>query len=496
MFAVEQHRSIEQPSQPRAGAGPAAGGPRAGTLCTAFRWIAAQRALIPLCTTLVLAIAAIAWLDIAHPHRETLNGVAITLFSATAGVLAFLVIRMLNRQQRVAAELRRSEGWLERERLLLQNTLENIGEGLSVFDRQGRLTAWNARFVELLDLPITLTTETTLFEILRLQAQLGEFGAVDPESEASRRAAAFYRDVPTFRERAMRNGRILQIRRHAMPDGGVVTVYSDITEVKASERKMIEARRQAEQANQAKSEFLANMSHELRTPLNAIIGFSEVICAEMLGPMKNPTYLDYVNDIHASGLHLLSIINDVLDMSKIEAGRLELAEEAVVVQHIIGDAVHMVHERAESRGITLTCEQPPANVVIRGDERALKQVLLNILSNAIKFSHDHGQVVVRTTLPDADNIVVEVEDFGIGMNDEEQKRALQPFGQAKSVTTRTHGGTGLGLPITKGLVDAHGGRLVITSAIDSGTLVRVELPRRREGTPPAVLPGVSSEVRA
>jgi signal transduction histidine kinase len=238
------------------------------------------------------------------------------------------------------------------------------------------------------------------------------------------------------------------------------------------------------------------MSHELRTPLNAIIGFSEVICAEMLGPMKNPTYLDYVNDIHASGLHLLSIINDVLDMSKIEAGRLELAEEAVVVQHIIGDAVHMVHERAESRGITLTCEQPPANVVIRGDERALKQVLLNILSNAIKFSHDHGQVVVRTTLPDADNIVVEVEDFGIGMNDEEQKRALQPFGQAKSVTTRTHGGTGLGLPITKGLVDAHGGRLVITSAIDSGTLVRVELPRRREGTPPAVLPGVSSEVRA
>jgi signal transduction histidine kinase len=331
-----------------------------------------------------------------------------------------------------------------------------------------------------LDLPIALTADMALLDLLRLQAQSGEFGAVDAESEAQARFDRFFRDVPCVRERVMRSGRVLRLRRRAMSDGGVVTVYADITELKAREREMAEARSQAEQANRTKSEFLANMSHELRTPLNAIIGFSEVISGEMLGPMQNATYLDYVHDIHSSGLHLLSIINDVLDMSKIEAGKLELVDEPIIVQQIVGEAIRMLHERAQTRGIALTTEEPAEDISIRGDERALKQVMLNVLSNAIKFSHEGGRVIVRTSASDPETLVIEIEDFGIGMDQTELVRALQPFGQAKAVVTRTHGGTGLGLPITKGLVEAHGGRLAISSALDRGTLVRIELPRHAE----------------
>src|SRR5215471_6493031 len=157
---------------------------------------------------------------------------------------------------------------------LLQRTLETLGEALSVFDRRGRLIAWNCRFCELLDLPKELTVGAPLRDILTLQAVRGDFGDGDPEAEVARRLEAFFREVPKVCERLTLGGRVLQIRRRGMPDGAIVTVYSDITEIKASERKLIRARSQAEMANRAKSDFLANMSHELRTPLNAIIGFS------------------------------------------------------------------------------------------------------------------------------------------------------------------------------------------------------------------------------
>src|SRR5215472_5654522 len=170
---------------------------------------------------------------------------------------------------------------------LLQSTLEHIGEGLSVFDRRGRLVAWNSRFCELLELPQDLTAGAPLRDILALQAVRGDFGLDDPSTEVIKRLESFYRDVPTTKERMTPRGRILQICRRAMPDGAVVSVYSDITELKASERRLIQARSQAETANRAKSEFLANMSHELRTPLNAIIGFSEIIAHELFGPMAN-----------------------------------------------------------------------------------------------------------------------------------------------------------------------------------------------------------------
>src|SRR5205085_2745197 len=201
----------------------------------------------------------------------------------------------------------------------------------------------------------------SLRDMLLQQAKRGDFGPVaDPEQEADERAARFYRDLPSVIERITTTGRVLQIRRRAMPDGGVVSLYSDITARKAAEEKMEQARIQAELANSAKSDFLANMSHELRTPLNAIIGFSEAISEELLGPVADKRQLEYIKDIHSSGLLLLSIINDVLDMSKIEAGKLELSKERVAVQPVITEAIRMVNERAPARKVRLVSGLPSA----------------------------------------------------------------------------------------------------------------------------------------
>jgi signal transduction histidine kinase len=370
---------------------------------------------------------------------------------------------------------------LIRENSLLQSTLEHIGEGLSVFDSQGRLVAWNQRFCELLDLPPNFATGATLHDILTHQAVRGDFGESDPEGEVARRLDLFYRDVPTTKERVMPGGRTLQIRRRAMPNGAVISIYSDVTEIKASERRLIEAHSQAETANRAKGNFLAHMNHELRTPLNAIIGFSEVISNELFGPIANEKYLEYIKDIHNSSRLLASIINDILDMSKIEAGKVELAKEQVQIKTVIGEVIRMVHELARSRYIELTAEVPDEDVEIWADERSMKQIFLNLLSNAIKFSSEGGHIYVRVLANQPNVAVLEIEDHGIGMSAEEQERALQPFGQAKPATTRNYGGTGLGLPITKGLVEAHGGTLTINSRAGCGTLVRIVLPREPAG---------------
>jgi PAS domain S-box-containing protein len=407
------------------------------------------------------------------------------VFAATAVTLAGLIVRALNRREQAARELQRSEAQSKRQGALLQSTLESMAEGLSVFDRNGRLVAWNRRFCELLGLS-SVALGMSLREILMQQAVRGDFGAVVPEVEVEKRIAEFYQ-TPQTKERVTPDGRVLQIRRTAMPDGAVLTIYSDITDLKNSERRLIEARCKAEAANQAKSEFLANMSHELRTPLNAVIGFSEVIKSQLFGPLQNHKYLEYIKDIHSSSLHLLSIINDVLDISKIEAGKLDLSRQPLRLQSVAAAALRILHEQASSRRITLIPELAAQDVVIRADERAIKQVFLNLLSNAIKFSHEGGAVHLRVARDEAGAALVEVEDHGIGMTAEEQRRALEPFGQAQTTTARNYGGTGLGLPIAKGLVEAHGGRLTIASRPGQGTIVRLMLPGEQTQPPARAL---------
>ena len=405
--------------------------------------------------------------------------VAFVIFTVTAGCLTWLMVRAVDRQQKGAAELRASEERLLRQSDLLQSTLENMGEGLSVFAADGRLVAWNAKFVELLDLPVEPTTETNLRDILRVQVERGDFGPVDPQTHLADRFARFFREVPLVRERLTGSGRALQIRRRAMPGGAVVSLYSDVTERKAADTKMAQAWAQAELANRAKSDFLANMSHELRTPLNAIIGFSEILSGEHLGPLKNLRYLEYANDINSSGQHLLSIINDVLDMSKIEAGKLEIHEEDIILRELLAGSARMVRERARKQSVELRTDLADPDHMIFADERAIKQCLLNLLSNAIKFSEPGGTIAIEASVAADGSSVLAIVDDGIGMTEDELHRAMQPFGQAQASTTRTHGGTGLGLPITQGLVEAHGGVMSVVTAPGRGTRVTLTLPPER-----------------
>jgi signal transduction histidine kinase len=239
------------------------------------------------------------------------------------------------------------------------------------------------------------------------------------------------------------------------------------------ERELIAARDAAETANRAKTSFLATMSHELRTPLNAILGFSEILRDGHFGPIA-PRYAAYAGDIHASGRHLLKVINDILDLSKIEAGRQKIAHEPVDLCAVARASCQLLQEKAKAAGIAMEIDLP-GDAILVGDQTRLKQISLNLLSNAIKFTPPGGKVRLAVIVrPRATTL--EVTDDGIGMTAEEVAIALEPFGQVESSFTRSYDGTGLGLPLVKGLAALHGGRLEIESTKDAGTTVRVVLP--------------------
>ena len=241
------------------------------------------------------------------------------------------------------------------------------------------------------------------------------------------------------------------------------------------------ARSTAEQASRVKSEFLAHMSHELRTPLNAIIGFSEVIKDQVLGPLGNERYRGYVTDIFSAGQHLLQLVNDVLDLSRLESGKVMLSEGEFDVAGLIRDCVKLVKGQADRHSIHLAVELPSDLLLVSvyGDERRLRQVLLNLLSNAIKFSPEGQSVTIAAARTASGELVITVRDTGIGMEPANIPAALQPFRQLDGPLTRRFEGTGLGLPLAKTLVELHGGTLALESARGAGTTVTVALPKER-----------------
>jgi two-component system cell cycle sensor histidine kinase PleC len=252
-----------------------------------------------------------------------------------------------------------------------------------------------------------------------------------------------------------------------------------IAELEGQKAIADEARRRAEAANVAKSRFLATMSHELRTPLNAILGFSEVMKAEILGPVENETYRDYVSSIHDSGRHLLNLINEILDLSRIEAGRYELSEETVRLADVAEDCYRLLKIRAESKGLDVTLVAEPALPLLRGDERALRQICLNLLSNALKFTPRGGRVVIRVGRATDGGQLLSVKDTGPGIPKDEIPRVLQAFGQGSLAFQSAEGGTGLGLPIVQNLLELHGGRFELRSELRKGTEAIAYLPPAR-----------------
>jgi signal transduction histidine kinase len=398
----------------------------------------------------------------------------------------------------------------------LRDAIESMNEGLTAYDAQGRMVLTNRRMREIYPMLADLLTPGARFEdFLREGVARGVFDTGGAPTEIF---VADHMNLPADHRKEIEidltDGRWLLVSRQRTSDGGTVHVRTDITRLKQHEQALREseerlrgmlreleeshaqlerqsfqltrlANRAAEQqqtaeaASVAKSQFLANISHELRTPLNAILGFSEIMKSEMFGPLGSPQYRGYAADIHDSGSHLLTVINDILDLSKIEAGKFELNEEDCDVPRLVRDAVRFVAERADSAGLGLQQRLAPALPAVRADGRLIKQILLNLLSNAIKFSQAGGMVTVAAAIDREGGLSLTVADTGIGIAADQLERVLQPFTQVENTLTRTHAGTGLGLPLCKSLIELHGGRLVLESAVGRGTAVTIMLPKER-----------------
>jgi two-component system cell cycle sensor histidine kinase PleC len=279
-------------------------------------------------------------------------------------------------------------------------------------------------------------------------------------------------------------------------DGSYLGVGSAISVLRTSlrrterqKRKLERSQLKLQRANRAKARFLANTSHELRTPLNAIIGFAELIKNETFGALSNPRYAGYIEDIHASGCHLLTIINDILDMAKIDEGKMTLMEEPLDIASTIRSAVRLVEERAARGSIGIGVTLTPNLPELMADKRAMRQILLNLLSNAIKFTPIGGRVGIAAARCPLGGMLITVTDTGIGIPADEIENALAPFGQVANEHTRTHDGTGLGLPLVKALAELHQAEFRLSSVVDRGTEVAIRFPPSRVAQPARAMVG-------
>jgi PAS domain S-box-containing protein len=353
---------------------------------------------------------------------------------------------------------------------LLRRTVETLPMGVSVLDADLNMLAFNDRLLDLLGFPREeFTYSDPLEKFFRYNAERGEYGVGDPETQVNDRLALARRGEAHCFERVRADGTVLEVRGTPVPGGGFVTIYTDITARREESRRLVEARENAEATARAKSEFLATMSHEVRTPMNGVLGIAELL----LDTPLNPEQRDFAETILRSGHALLEILNDILDLSKIEAGKLELEEVAFDPVLTLRDVVALSMPLAAAKDLTLAidlADDVPRDVV--GDPGRLRQVLSNLVGNALKFT-DTGQVSVslRVVGNEGGDVVlgVSITDTGIGMTPEQQSRLFQPFSQADASTTRRFGGTGLGLAICLKLVDMMGGKFSVASVPGSGS---------------------------
>jgi len=389
--------------------------------------------------------------------------------------------------------------------LRLRDAIETIPEAFVLWDAENRLVLCNSHFQRLHKLPESAIKPGTAYETV---VEVGSMPQIKPHLTEDNPSTPGAR---TF-EAQLDDGSWLHVSERRTKDGGYVSVGTDITPIKNHEQRLMEneakllasvtdlrqtqhklerqaqeladlahnyaiEKSRAEEANQTKSRFLANMSHELRTPLNAIIGFSEVMSSGMFGSLGSDKYNEYCRDILTSGQYLLDVINDILDMSKIEAGRVKLDLEPLDFAKTVSESLRVVSGRAEGKRVTLNADYAE-NIPLVADRRALKQITINLLSNAVKFTPDGGTVTVRSRRLE-NSVVLLIADTGIGIAPQSLLRLGRPFEQVESQLTKTYHGSGLGLAIAKSLTKLHGGSMRLRSKLGAGTVVMVTLPRDR-----------------
>jgi len=387
--------------------------------------------------------------------------------------------------------------------LRLRDAIETIPEAFVLWDAEDRLVLCNSHFQRLHKLPDSAVTPGTSYETI---IEVGKMPEVRTRLHDAGTQAPGAR---TF-EAQLDDGSWLHISERRTKDGGYVSVGTDITRIKEHEQKLVdndlrlratvndlkrsqtaleqqaleladlaekysEEKNRAEEANQTKSKFLANMSHELRTPLNAIIGFSEIMESGMFGTLGSEKYQEYCHDILTSGHYLLEVINDILDMSKIEAGRMKLDMESLDLSKTLAESLRVVSGRADDKNLVVSADIE-GTISVVADRRAIKQIIVNLLSNAVKFTPDGGKVTVRSRLL-RDSIVLMIADTGIGIAPHSLARLGRPFEQVESQLTKTYHGSGLGLAIARSLTHLHGGTMRLRSRLGTGTVVCVSLPR-------------------
>ncbi|MBT4016403.1 MAG: PAS domain-containing protein [Alphaproteobacteria bacterium] len=359
--------------------------------------------------------------------------------------------------------------------------LESLSEAFALFDADDRLVLFNEAFLRL-NSPITdvIVPGVSFEEIIRTQIKRGLHpsakGRVD---DFVSERLAIHRNPPPSLEQELKDGLWLKITEFRTPSGAIAGLRSDITEQKRAEREVVEAKELAESANRAKSEFLGNMSHELRTPLNAVNGFAQMLMNQTFGKLGDARYLDYAGHIHESGEHLLDVINDILDLSRIEAGKISLQDEIFKIDDVLASCIIFLESRISDKQLRMTRPPDQAWPELRADKRVVRQMLLNLLSNAVKFSYPGSRIDVAGQIEDDGGLTIIITDTGIGLTDEEIVIAMEPFGQVKNSLSEVNEGTGLGLPLVKSMIELHGGAFEIRSEKDVGTQVSLAIPTER-----------------
>jgi signal transduction histidine kinase/HAMP domain-containing protein len=372
-------------------------------------------------------------------------------------------------QDNIREMMSREQAQKESAERRLVDGIEGSPAAIVLVDIEGRIVLANSQFARFFP------------EIARLLAERADFTRIDAEIVALLGTAGddSGEQVDILLdggEGRLPDGRWIRVTRNPTRDGGFFLLMTDISAMKVREQRYFEAKIEAESANRAKSNFLANMSHELRTPLNAIIGFSEIFNAELFGPLGHANYRSYAQDIHKSGVNLLQIVNNVLELSRSQAGKLDLDADPIDLREVLDGVARSVAEACDAAGLAFRLDMPDTPLMIQGDERRLRKLVENLTSNAIKFTALGGSVTVSTGVLN-DRIEIRVTDTGIGMTPEQVHVAMAPFGQVDAKLARRYEGVGIGLPLAKALVDLHRGSIVIDSVLGQGTTVIVSLPR-------------------